>query len=193
MSETYGVTPDDSLLAERAASGDRAAFEVLVRRYKQPLYRFVRGYAGDADDAYDILQDSFVAAWMSLSRYDPGRPFAPWLRMIALNKCRDFARRKTVRRVFLRMLALDASDEAQPQIDAAQEEIQASARLARLERAIAELPATYKEPLLLTTIEGLSQEEVAVTLKTTRKAIEMRLYRARHRLSEIMLEEEPET
>lgn len=182
----------DARLAARAASGDRAAFDDLVRRHKTPLYRFIRRYVGQADDAYDVLQDSFVAAWTALARYDPTRPFGPWLRMIALNKCRDFGRRQTVRRAFLRVLALGARDDASPQIEAAQEEAQASARLDKLDKAIARLPALYKEPLLLTTIEGLSQDEAAKVLKTTRKAIEMRLYRARRRLAEMMGDEKRE-
>lgn len=62
--------------------------------------------------------------------------------------------------------------------------MEALARLARLDKAIASLPALYKEPLLLTTVEGRSQDEAAAILKTTRKAVEMRLYRARRRLAE---------
>jgi len=172
----------DEALAARAAGGERAAFDVLIRRYKAPLYRVIRRYVGDADDAYDILQDSFISAWSGLHRYDARRPFAPWLHRIALNKCRDFGRRQSVRRAFLRLLALGANDQASSASERAEEENEVSGRLARLDKAIAALPAIYKEPLLLTTVEGLSQDEAAEILKTTRKAVEMRLYRARQKL-----------
>ncbi len=174
----------DEALAHRAARGDRAAFNGLIRRYKEPLYRFVRRYVGDADDAYDLLQDTFISAWRALHRYDPKRPFSPWLHRIALNKCRDFGRRKAVRRTFLRLLALGTEDQPPMDVGGADEELEASARLARLNMAIAALPTLYKEPLLLTVIEGLSQDEAAVILGTTRKAIEMRLYRARRKLAD---------
>ena len=183
-------TPSDEALAARAAAGERAAFDNLIRRYKEPLYRFIRRYVGDADEAYDLLQESFISAWGALHRYDASRHFAPWLHRIALNKCRDFGRRQIVRRAVLRLLALGADDPTPSEAERAEEELEASARLARLDKAIASLPALYKEPLLLTTVEGLSQDETAAILKTTRKAVEMRLYRARRKLSEMLGEAE---
>ena len=68
-----GAPPDDSdaALAARAVKGDRPAFNRIVRRYQEPLYRFIRRYIGDADEAYDLLQETFVAAWQALSRSDP--------------------------------------------------------------------------------------------------------------------------
>lgn len=176
-------TQSDEALAARAAGGERAAFDALIRRYKAPLYRIIRRHVGDADEAYDLLQESFISAWSALHRYDPSRPFAPWLHRIALNKCRDFGRRQSVRLAFLRLLALGANDPAPSETERAEEENEASVRLAKLDNAIAALPAIYKEPLLLTTVEGLSQDEAAEILQTTRKAIEMRLYRARQRLA----------
>ncbi|MDE2135682.1 MAG: RNA polymerase sigma factor, partial [Alphaproteobacteria bacterium] len=100
----------DEALAAAAVRGDHMAFNVLIGRHKQPLYRFIRRHIGQADDAYDILQDSFVSAWTALPRYDPKRPFAPWLHRIALNKCRDFGRRQAVRRALLRIVAVEPRD-----------------------------------------------------------------------------------
>src|SRR5690349_19499651 len=97
----------DGVLAKRALSGERAAFNILVRRYQDPLYRFIRRYVGDADEAYDLLQETMIAAWQALGRYDPERPALAWLRSIALNKCRDWARRRTVRQFFFRAAPLE--------------------------------------------------------------------------------------
>ena len=69
----------DGALAIRAAEGDERAFEALVGRHKVALYRLARLYVGDADDADDIVQASFVSAWDALKRYDPTRDFASWL------------------------------------------------------------------------------------------------------------------
>ena len=97
-----GAEPDesDAALAARAIKGDRSAFNHIVRRHQEPLYRFIRRYVGDTDEAYDLLQETFVSAWQALGRYDPARPAATWLRRIALNKCRDWGRRRTVRRLW---------------------------------------------------------------------------------------------
>ena len=174
--------PTDEALAARARDGDRRAFEVLVNRFKAPLYGFIRRYVGSRDDAYDVLQDTFVSAWASLRRYDPARPFPAWLRTIALNKCRDFGRRRTVRQVMHELFAQEPA--AIDRSDSADEE-----RHARLDQAISALPAKYKEPLLLTALEGLSHQEAAELLQITPKGVEMRLYRARRLLAAQLGEE----
>ena len=178
---TEGDDESDEALAARAGRGDRRAFERLVRRHRSALYRFVRRYAGQRDDAYDILQETFVAAWLSSSRFDPSRPFLPWLRIIALNKCRDFGRRQMVRRLLLRATRAepDTSDLWNSEGDVRSD----ADRLAQLDRAVAALPAFYKEPLLLTLVSGLSHQEAAEILHTTAKAIEMRIYRAKRKLA----------
>ena len=178
---TTGAECSDHDLITRAASGDRAAFEVIVRRNKQPLFRLIRRYLGNSDDAYDVLQDTFVAAWTAVGRFDSSRPLMPWLRTIALNKCRDFSRRQTIRRVILGLFASEADSQASTDISNTHGE-----RLDRLDRAIAELPIFYKEPLLLTAVSGLSHQEAAAVLKVTPKAIEMRVRRARQKLAKVM-------
>ena len=104
----------DASLALAARQGDQPAFAALMRRHKQWLYRFVRRYVGDRDDAYDVVQESFVSAWSALARYDPERPFEAWLRRIALNKCRDRARRGAVRRAALALLGVTAGSTGRP-------------------------------------------------------------------------------
>jgi RNA polymerase sigma factor (sigma-70 family) len=179
-------------LAACARAGERGAFDVLVERNKDTIYHFVRRYVGQADDAYDVLQECFIAAWNGLSRYDVERPLLPWLRVIALNKCRDFGRRKAARRVVLEIFFRQpAQQEIQGDYDA--KEVDAvgrqAERLNALDRAIAALPAFYKEPLLLAVVSGISHEAIAKMLETTPKAIEMRLYRARKKLFDAMASE----
>jgi RNA polymerase sigma factor (sigma-70 family) len=179
-------TLPDETLASRAQQGDRRAFETLVGRHKEALYRLLRRYLGDADEAYDLLQDTLISVWEGLPRYDPKRSFFAWTRAIALNKCRDFSRRQRFRTWFAQILVTEPkTDPLSPaeQAELAEIEGQQEHRLRRLDAAIAALPALYKEPLVLTTVDGLSQEAVAAILGTTTKAIEMRLRRARHALA----------
>ncbi len=181
MTRDGGQTDEE--LAARAAGGDRAAFDDLVRRHKAALYRFVRRYVGHSEDAYDVLQNTFLSAWRGLPRYDAARPFLPWLRTIALNKCRDFGRRQFVRRLMLRAHATESVDPPGLTAEADLESVEAY-RLGRVDAAIAKLPPFYKEPLLLTIVSGLSHIEAAKLLKTTPKAIEMRVYRARRKIQD---------
>lgn len=180
-------SPDhDALLAVQARQGDRRAFTELMGRLKHPLYRFVRRYIGNDDDACDIVQETFIAAWGALRRYDEQRPFATWLRAIALNKCRDHGRRQAVRarlRSFIAMLT------PLQQVSVMDEQDAEAERLQKLDSAISALPAFYKEPLLLTAISGLSQKEAAIQLKTTPKAVEMRVRRARQQLHDLLGED----
>lgn len=174
---------EDSAGAQ-AKAGDKAAFEALVRREKAGLYGFVRRYVGDPDEAYDIVQDSFIAAWRSIRRYDPARPFGVWLRTIALNKCRDHGRRAAVRRTLARAFSAEPPPASEPEGAVRRGDEQ----LRRLDLAIGALPAVYKEPLLLTTAGGLSQAEAARVLNTSVKGVEMRLRRARIKLAEMLAE-----
>lgn len=177
----------DASLALAARQGDEGAFAVIMRRHKLWLYRFVRRYVGDRDDAYDVVQESFVAAWSALPRYDPERPFEAWLRRIALNKCRDRARRNAVKRAALSILGLTqtgiAGESPTPPADSSAASDQA---LKRLERAVAALPRQLKEPLVLTALEGLSHREAGEFLGINAKAVETRIYRAKRQLAAML-------
>jgi RNA polymerase sigma factor CnrH len=183
-----GPNESDRPLAIAAVSGDQRAFEELVRRHKSALYRFVRRYVGEPDDAYDVVQDSFVSAWTALQRFDVQQSFGAWLRTIALNKCRDYGRRKSVRRRLLMLFALESHPQPSPaRIDAESDtDSEESLRLRLLDQALADLPRQYKEPLLLTAFSGLTHQEAALELKTTTKAVEMRLRRAKKKLLEAL-------
>ena len=183
-----GEDETDSELAARALRGDDHAFTLLMRRHKDGVYRSARRYVRDADAAFEVVQETFVAAWRALARFDGRRPFAVWLRAIALNKCRDRARRELVRRLAFGDRDAESS-EAQRQADPSPDgeaALLASQRHAALAAAIAKLPAKLKEPLTLTYFDDLSQQQAADLLGVSVKAIETRVYRARRRLAETL-------
>jgi RNA polymerase sigma factor (sigma-70 family) len=175
----------DAALAVRALQGDDSAFALLVARHKHWAYQFVRRYVGNSADAYDVLQDTFFSAWRALGRYDRDRPFEFWLRRIALNKCRDRNRRETVRRFIGARGVGDESNEVQDPAPGPSAVMEGNQELQLLERYIAELPRSLMEPLLLTALEGLSQEEAGKLLGVSAKAIETKVYRARVRLNAV--------
>ena len=185
MTEGLGEA-EDAVLARRAAAGDEPAFSQLMRRHKGTLHASARRHVGDQEAARDVVQDSFVAAWKALDRYDPARPFSTWLRAIALNKCRDHGRRLVVRRLILGERSIDAPgtpDYADEGLDP-EAQTERAQQLSRLEAAISRLPVQLKEPLILTYLEGYSPQEAADLLGVSAKTIETRAYRARKRLAE---------
>ena len=170
----------------RAQRGDRTAFSALMTAHKDDLYRFVRRRFADADAASDIVQEAFVAAWGAMASFDPDRSFKTWLHAIALNKCRDAARRAATRRTFwgqcpdgddLRVADERPSPEAET---ISREEVRI------LRQALATLPEHLREALMLTAVDGLSQAAASATLGCSVKSLEYRVHRARELLASEM-------
>ena len=78
-------------LVRRAQAGDREAFEMLVERHATETYRLAGAIVGETD-ARDVAQDALVAAWQQLPRLRDANAFAPWLRRITVNRCRNWLR-----------------------------------------------------------------------------------------------------
>lgn len=153
---------------------------------KGDLHRFIARYVGDPDEALDLTQETYTGAWLAIGRYDPRRPFGAWLRTIALNKCRDWGRRRRVRRMVRGVMGLDAP-EARTVGDGtppAEELVDDRRRLERLEAALRELPDGQLGPLLLAVLEGRSHAEIGQILSLSPKAVELRIARARKALTD---------
>lgn len=175
----------DGELAALSLAGRQAAFAQIMHRHGQAVFRLVRGCIGDGEEALDLSQETFVSAYQALARYDRERPMRTWLSAIALNRCRDWSRRRKVRRLLFFASPLGAEAEAVADPNAAIDDAAGDRQeLDRVRRAIATLPAALKEPLVLQAIEGFSQAETAAVLAISEKAVETRLYRARAKLLE---------
>lgn len=170
----------------RAQRGDRTAFSALMSAHKDDLFRFVRRRVADADAASDVVQEAFVAAWGAMASFDPERSFKTWLHAIALNKCRDAARRAATRRTFwgqcpdgddLRVADERPSPEAET---ISREEVRI------LRQALTTLPEHLREALMLTAVDGLSQAAASATLGCSVKSLEYRVHRARELLASEM-------
>lgn len=177
-----GPDPEDRALAARALAGQQSAYGALMARHRDAVYRIVRGHVGDGDEALDVTQETFIAAFAALARYDGARSFRVWIARIALNKCRDWARRRAVRRFFTRARPIDDALDIADGDAAADDVLHARRELARVNMAIAALPPSIRDVLLLRTIEQMSQADTAQVLGISEKAVETRLYRARAKL-----------
>lgn len=175
----------DGELAALFLGGRQAAFAEIMRRHQAPVYRLIRAHTGDAEEALDLTQECFAAAYQSLRDYDGSRPLGAWLTRVAINKSRDWRRRRRVRHIFsfassLPVGTIEAQADDAPGADAVAFD---KAQLARLSELVAKLPAALKEVLLLRTVEGLSQADTAQALSISAKAVETRLRRAREKLA----------
>lgn len=185
MSLDLASATDGELAALQLGGRDAAARE-LMKRHREPVFRLVQSLIGDPTEALDVTQETFIAAFAALARFDRSRPFRVWLSRIAINKCRDWARRRAVRKFFTFAAPIEAANAVATDDVAADVALSDREELARVRRAIADLPKALRETLLLRTVEGLSEEETALALSISRKAVETRLYRARQTLTAML-------
>ena len=179
----------DADLAGLALAGQQSAYGELMRRHRDPVFRIARGQTGDATEALDVTQETFVSAFAALERYDTGRPFRLWIARIAINKCHDWARRRAVRRFFTLARPIEDAGAIADPAQTPEEAAGSRDELARINTAIAALPANLKDVLTLRALEGLSQADAAQVLVISEKAVETRLYRARMKVAEQLRDE----
>jgi RNA polymerase sigma-70 factor (ECF subfamily) len=177
--ETDRLDDTDERLAALAASGDRDAFDALVTRHRQAVYRLCWSASGNHADADDAAQETFVRVYRSLPSYDPSRPFGPWLRKIAWN-CGLSARRDAGSGINAVPdgLAPEAADPGPGPEDAAS----GNEEKRRVAGAMAALPAELRTVMVLRAVEGLSYAEIAETAGIPAGTVMSRLSRARERL-----------
>ncbi|HQE83012.1 MAG TPA: sigma-70 family RNA polymerase sigma factor [Candidatus Hydrogenedentes bacterium] len=168
MNETH-EQPTDEALAERARDGDTRAFEMLVKRYQQPLFNYIRRMIGNASDAEDLFQDTFMKVYSHLERFRPEGSFRGWLYRIATNTCRDALRRRKLRRAFSLDTGLGPGDAPSGERYASgapnPAEKAAEAELAgRLAAAVQSLSIKHRSVFLMARYEGMSYEEISQSL-----------------------------
>jgi RNA polymerase sigma-70 factor (ECF subfamily) len=176
---------DDDILVARAVAGDKAAFAMLVERYRRQVSALAFRYLGDATEADDAAQETFVRAYVNLATYRPGTKFASWLLAITVHWCVDQRRRQACRARHAAASARLDGREAQ-HADAA-EGPEMLALAAERQRAIGAwvgtLPADQRQVLHLYYSQELSYGEIATELGQPISTIRMRLHRARQRLA----------
>lgn len=180
-------TDEDILLMQRLASGEDLALNTIMSRWRERVTSFLLRMVGDHATATDLAQETFVRLYTSRKSYTPAASFSTYLFHIAANLARSHARWKG-RHPTVPLFDEDGTmihEPADPQLapDAAAD---LKEKAALVNQAIAELPAEWRETLLLFTVEGMSHADIAKTLGCSTKAVEVRIYRARQALKEAM-------
>jgi RNA polymerase sigma-70 factor (ECF subfamily) len=164
-------------------AGERALFEILMRRHNQQVYRVVRSVVKDEADVEDVMQQAYVSAFTHLKQFEERAQFSTWLIRIALNEA--FARRRMVQRAAARMNGAEADghEELMDSLKAPQADPERQAYAQELHRvlevAVDALPEHYRAVFMLRQIEGLSTSETAAGLGLGDEAVKTRLHRAR--------------
>ncbi len=171
----------DEALAERVrATGDVAAFGVLVTRYRARIVALARRMlaAASPDEAEDVAQEAFVAAYDKRLSFQRGEPFRPWLYRIAVNRCLDRLRAQSRRPVVVEITdvpaALAGGDPIEALLTEEGEQL--------LSAAVAALPPKLRAVFLLRHLDDLSYEEIAVAVGVPLGTVKTHLFRARAQL-----------
>ena len=191
--DTAATAADEFSLAQRIARGDRAAFEVLMRRYNRRLYRLARASLRDDAEAKDALQDAYLCAYRSIGQFRGDAALSTWLSRLVLNECAARRRRSMRRENIVPMVSADSSMEAFARVpDAGEPPEHCTARAQMrsvLERKVGELPEILRLVFVLRSIEELSIEEIAATLSISHDSVRSRHFRAKGMLRESLAKE----
>jgi RNA polymerase sigma-70 factor (ECF subfamily) len=183
------VSPDDRLLVERCQAGDLSAFEPLVEKYRQRVWRLAYNVLRDREEAWDVAQDAFIRAYQALPSFRGQSAFYTWLFRIVMNLAADRARQRAARgrafgteRVGEEEWERAMMDQgASPDASAVQTEDRE-----RIIRALETLSDDHRAIIMLGDVEGLSYREMAEVLEVPIGTVMSRLHNARKRLRQAL-------
>ena len=172
---------EEKVWIQRALAGDQEAFACLVRAYQTAVYNLTYRMLGNAAEAEDAAQETFLKAYTRLKTYDSGRKFSSWLLAIASHHCIDRLRQRRF------ALSLDelppwrwlSSSNSRPE-----EVVIRSQERDEVHQLLDQLPPHYRAAVILHYWYDLSYQEIAEATETTESAVKSTLYRARRMLAQ---------
>ena len=185
---------DDGELVAAFRAGDARSFECLVRRHQKVMLNLAYRVVGNYEEACEVTQDAFVAAYKGLATFRGDARFSTWLTTITLNQARNALTRIAARR---RHEAYSLDSKSGPGEDAprhdppspspsALELMEEQAVRQRIEKCLSELPVDFREVLVLRDLQDHSYEEIGVMLKMREGTVKSRLFRAREGIKDCL-------
>jgi RNA polymerase sigma-70 factor (ECF subfamily) len=175
----YLLTEHDNEIGcvARCLKGDTSAFEPLVTRYQRVLYTVAFRLLGNAEDARDATQNTFVRAYARLDTFDPSRRFFSWIYRIAVNESLNLRRTQRPHDPLPETLETSAG---------AMEQVAARELSERVQAALMTLSSEQREVIVMRHFADLSYEEIAEMLEIPEKTVKSRLFLARQRLAPLL-------
>lgn len=177
----------DAILVKRVQEGDVAAFDPLIRKYRERLYAIIYNLTSNREDAADLTQEAFIKAFSSIRRFKGRSSFFTWLYRIAVNSALSHLKRHRLRRFFSlenlneevssdEMVA-HLSEKTQTERGALVKELQE-----RLNEALQKLSPKHRTVVVLYEIEGLSHQEISEIMECSVGTVRSRLHYAKQQL-----------
>ncbi len=182
--------PDAELML-RLKNGEDWILNELMTRWQQPLVAFIYRYIGHQTEALDLAQETFVRVYETRRRYAVRGKFSTWLFAIAANLCRNYLRWRQRRGESVPETwdteAAELTESFQSLDDSPDQSAIRSESISLIRAAIDKLPHDLKTTILLYEYQSLSYAEISSVLGCSVKAVEMKLYRARQSLREMLV------
>lgn len=175
----YAGMTDPELTAV-VLSGDKAAFEELVRRYRNDVFRLAYHFLRNREEAWDASQEIFIKAYRALSRFRGDAAMKTWLMRITANHCKDIFKKRRLKTVAIEDVGdhhAAANSTASP--DRA---LEAKETGAAIEQALEQLSHKHRSAFVLREYEGLSYEQMAEVMGCNMGTVMSRLHHARRKL-----------
>lgn len=179
--------PEERKLIRIFKDGDTSVFESIVLDYQDRIYNLCRHMLGNAHEAEDAAQDTFIKAYQNLKNFKPEASLYTWLYRIAVNTCIDYRRRPFFESLFKRS---DEGEEFiidQPSNAPSPERLFASKQMAHaLQKSLKKISPKLRAAIILKEVEELSYEEIAEVLDISLGTVKSRISRARDELRALM-------
>ncbi len=179
---------DEELILEFQKNDNVEAFEILMRRYKNPLMNYVYRFLGDYEACTDIIQETFIKLYRYKDLYSSIAKFSTWIYTIAGNLARTEYRKRKKRRI----LSIDALTEKDEGFDIPDERYRPDIETDNdikdeiIQKALLKVSDTYREAVILRDIQGMSYEEIAEITKTNEGTVKSRINRGRAQLQKLL-------
>jgi RNA polymerase sigma-70 factor (ECF subfamily) len=166
----------DELVA-RCKQGDRQGYTALYAKYAQPMYNTSLRIVNNRNDAEDVLQDAFTAAFRNIGEFEYTSTFGAWLKRIVINRSIDLLRKR-------KALVVDIEEADRYADPVAGEETDDTShwRVEQVKKCIRELPTGYRTVISLHLLEGYSYEEIAESMGVHAVTVRTQYHRARKKL-----------
>jgi RNA polymerase sigma-70 factor (ECF subfamily) len=177
--------PDD-VLVRRCRDGDRTAFVALVRRYRGPIYNCAYRVLGREEDASDVTQGVFLKVIQRLDQYDPNYKFFSWIYRMALNDALNMLRDRGREAPMEEGMEGAADERSNPEAQVSDKQ-----EAHRIQQALMRMKVSDRAVLTLRHFSDCSYEEIAEIMELEVKTVKSRLFEARQRLRQLLVDLRP--
>ncbi len=175
--DTVGASETDERLVRRFQEGSSEAFEALVQRHGTRVYNLCFRILGDAEEAADASQDTFLAALRKLSTFRGDAAFTTWLHRVAVNACYDSLRKKR-RRPLLQLAPEEGDERPEPSLPAP-DHADGVVFSVDVAEALRQVPEEFRVVLVLADVQDLPYDEIAAVLDIPVGTVKSRVFRGR--------------